>query len=407
MGEEKFSLSEDEDFFGMFYPLIADDDITDIDYNGADVWLTDSGNSRRQWEGKVTEEFVEQFTKRIANCVSKPFHKQQPILEAETDRLRITIVHESVARSGRCICIRKSLPYVRFDRETILRERYVTPEVLGLLVNCVKARMNLVFCGEPGVGKTECAKFFSGYIPGDERVITIEDNPEWHYGSLHPGRDCVELQISPRMDYSAAIKTCLRLNPKWIMLSETRSTEVVYLMEGFSTGVRGMTTLHTDDVRNIPDRMLNMAGNQRDARRMENDIYAFVDVGILLRRREMAGEDGRPQLRRYIDQVCFFTREDGQNRVSLVMDEGRLLTEELPGTVQQKFRNAGIEKPFQAFLDAESVKPASAKTVSVGLEAVEPMAMEPISAGIGPMAASSVVRTGYKGGTYYGTKAVV
>lgn len=347
MEDEKLSLEENEAFFGMFYPLISDDEITDIDYNGAAVWLTDSSNRRRQWEERLPEEFVEQFTKRIANCVSKPFHKQQPILEAETERLRITIVHESVARSGRCICIRKSLPYVRFDEEKMLREQYITPEMLALLINCVKARMNLVFCGEPGVGKTECAKFFSGYIPADERVITIEDNPEWHYGRLHPGRDCVELKISPRMDYAAAIKTCLRLNPKWIMLSETRSKEVVYLLEGFSTGVRGMTTLHTDDVRNIPDRMLNMAGAQRDAKRLENDIYAFVDVGILLRRREMARADGGMSLRRYVDQICFFTREAGENRVSMIMDEGVRITEELPQAVKKRLRNAGIEDPFQ------------------------------------------------------------
>lgn len=67
--------------------------------------------------------------------------------------------------------------------------------------------------------------------------------------------------------------------------------------------MRGMTTLHTDDVRNIPDRILNMLESRVDAERMENDIYQALDVGILIRKRR--NEDG--VVYRYIDQVCFST----------------------------------------------------------------------------------------------------
>ena len=159
------------------------------------------------------------------------------------------------------------------------------------------------------------AKFFSGFISPKERVITIEDTPEWHFKELHPQNDAVELRINDQMDYTGAIRTCLRLNPSWIMLSETRSSEVVYLIEGFSTGVRGITTLHTDDVRKIPDRMLNMAGNRRDARRFENDIYSFLDVGVLLSCREVREPDGTVAIRRYIDQICFLF-PGGRNQLS-------------------------------------------------------------------------------------------
>ena len=63
------------------------------------------------------------------------------------------------------------------------------------------------------------------------------------------------------------------------MLSEARSKEVKYLLQSWSTGVRGMTTLHTDDVRNIPDRILNMLESRVDAERMENDIYQALGYG--------------------------------------------------------------------------------------------------------------------------------
>lgn len=81
------------------------------------------------------------------------------------------------------------------------------------------------------------------------------------------------------------------------MLSEARSTEVKSLLECWSTGIRGFTTLHTDDVRKIPDRILNMMESRMDADRMENDVYSYVDVGILLRKKMSA--EGK--LYRYID----------------------------------------------------------------------------------------------------------
>lgn len=339
MNKRTILVEEEKDFFGPLSALVRDEKITDVDYNGQEVWITDSENERWMCEGmELSEAFVEQFTQRVANLVSKSFHKQCPILEAETDRLRITIVHESVALRGRCICIRKSPPYVRLTYQRIIESDYCDRGVLELLIRCVEEKKNIVVIGEPGAGKTELCKFLSGYIPMEERVITIEDTPEWHYGELHPGHDCVELRINPQLDYTGAIKTCLRLNPKWIMLSETRSVEVVHLLESLSTGVRGMTTLHTSDVRNIPDRMLNMAGSSRDATRFENDIYSFVDVGILVRRTERRRGKNDGQVRRYVDQVCFFSREEGENRIEMVVEDGRMRNTNLLSEIPMKER---------------------------------------------------------------------
>jgi pilus assembly protein CpaF len=105
-------------------------------------------------------------------------------------------------------------------RDSMIADGYCTKEILELLTNCVKARMNFVFCGEPGVGKTEGIKFFSQFIPANERVITIEDTPELHFREINPNNDCVELMVSDGFSYTKAIKTSLRQNPKWLMLSE-------------------------------------------------------------------------------------------------------------------------------------------------------------------------------------------
>lgn len=344
------------EYFGPFWKYVKNAKITDIDYNGKELWITDVENERYPVRDvRITAKFIEQFSHRIANEVSKPFNRKNNLLEAETDTLRISIVHESVAVTGRSICIRKSLPKVRLRAEQALREEYCPAPILALLVNCVLAKMNMVFCGEPGVGKTECAKFFSQFIPEHERVITIEDSPEWHYSKINQGKDCVEIQVGADFDYTKAIKTCLRQNPSWIMLSEARSVEVKSLLECWSTGIRGFTTLHTDDVRKIPDRILNMMESRYDANRLENDVYSYLDVGILLRKKKH--EDGR--IYRYMDQACFFTRENGVNATYLLVKDGDQLTEELPDSIREKLSHYGIEEAFKSpvlgrFLKAEA-----------------------------------------------------
>lgn len=330
--------------FGLLWPYVEDDKITDIDFNGRDLWITNTDNERIKVEDHgITKEFIEKFSHYIANNVSRAFNKVENLLEADTDTLRISIVHESAAISGRTVCIRKTLPAVRMTRESIIKDGYCSKDILELLTNCVKARMNFVFCGEPGVGKTEGIKFFSQYISGNERVITIEDTPELHYREINPDKDCVELIVSEGFSYTKAIKTSLRQNPKWLMLSEARSVEVKYLLESLSTGIRGFTTIHTDDARKIPDRILNMLESRIDADRMENDIYMFIDVGILIRKKQM--RDGK--VRRYIDQVCFFYRENGNNIIFPMVLNGELVKENIPKAIMEKFEQMEI-KPFES-----------------------------------------------------------
>lgn len=337
-----------KEYFGPLWKYISNEDITDIDYNGKEIWVTNVYNERYQVSQQYVEEyitpvFVEQFTQRIANVVSRQFNKRNPELEAETSQLRVTILHESVARSGRCISIRKTPPVIRITPEKAIREKFCSKEILALLINCVKSHMNFTYCGMPGIGKTECLKFFSQYIPANERVITIEDTMEIRYSKTNPKKDCIEIRVSEdTFGYADAIKACLRLNPKWIMLSEARSREVKFLLESWSTGVRGMTTLHTDDVRNVPDRILNMLESRVDADRMENDVYQALDVGVLVRKKT----DEEKVTQRYMDQICFYTREKGENKIEIVVFDGELITKNLPDSIMNIFKREGVTDPF-------------------------------------------------------------
>ena len=328
--------------FGVFEKYIKEPSVTDIDYNGTSLWITDFEKGRYQVREEVTEQFLSSFTHNISNCVNKQFNNANKVLEADTKELRISIIHDSAAMSGTSICIRKSPCFVRNTIESMLEEKYCQEEILHLLLNCVHARMNIVFGGEPGSGKTECAKFFMQFIPKEERVITIEDSLEIHYPEINPGADAVELRVGSGFTYTDAIKACLRQNPKWLMLSEARSVEVTSLLEQWSTGVNGFTTIHLDDLRKLPDRIQNMMDNVNDMERMENRIYRYVNVGILIR----CIENAEGSIKRYMDQLCFYSRESGNNKVYMIVKDGEIVSKELPEDIVKKFFHANIKEPF-------------------------------------------------------------
>lgn len=339
--------------FGPLWAYVEDESVTDIDWDGDSLWVERARGGRERVDlPEIDARFIDNFTQYVANHVAKPFNQVENTLSAETDTLRITVAHESLVPSGRCFSIRKSMPRLRFTVHEALREGYCSEEFMHFLVNCVTLHMNFAFCGEPGHGKTECAKFFSTFIQPSEKVITVEDTLEWHYKAINPGKRADEIKVNDNSDYTKAIKLALRLNPTWLMLSEARSTEVQYLIEGWSTGVHGMTTLHTNDVRNIPDRIVNMMERGIDADRMVNNIYAHLDIGILLEKEQ----DAKGRTIRKIRQAGVFRRDAGENTCDMIMEDGVFYRDLIPDYLMEQFRKAGIHNPMFSPLLSERIE---------------------------------------------------
>ncbi len=333
--------------FGPLYTLIEDENITDIDYNGRAVWTTDVDGARVRQNITLSKKFVDIFCNRIKNGMKNvEFNKVNPRLEAETFingiSLRIAVFHDAVAVTGTSICIRKTPPFARINMEDALESGYITPRMLSFVLNCVKGHLSIVISGEPGVGKTEFAKFLSTFIPNEERVITIEDNLEWHYAELKPDADSVALQVQPTMTHKEAIETCMRQGPKWMMIAEIRGNEVIDYINGITTGVVGITTIHTDDARNIPERMVNMSSDALSRDRLENDIYDFVNLGIQIRRRARNGEKEA----RFVDQFVIFAKEHGNNIRKVLFTNQKECEIEIPSRILDKLKNRGITDVF-------------------------------------------------------------
>ncbi len=355
----KFILSDTQ--YGPFLSFLKEDSITDIDYNGQELWTKDIHGIRKkvtdeQINEQLTPEFIRGFAQNIGNLVGKNLNPIDNIIEAETEELRITVLHDAIAVSGVCICIRKTPPMQRITPLIAIKERYCEKEVLHLLANCVKAKLNMVFCGEPGVGKTECAKFLTTFIPKEQKVVTVEDTRELHYREINPGKDCVELRVNEHFSYEDALKEVLRMNPNRVMLSEARSVEVKQLVECWTTGITGFTTLHTDDVRKIPDRILNMMPSRQDAERLANDVYVGMDVGVLLDTRY---DDVLEQNERYVSQVAFFSREEDRNICQFIVKNGKVEKDslkKLPESILKRMQKAGIRDVFYSEELEEQIK---------------------------------------------------
>lgn len=342
--QKKYLLKRQD--FGVLYPYLIEDKVTDINWNGKQLWIDDLERGRYMAAEILSVDFVERFVTLIANVTNQVINRTHPVMEAETEELRISIVHQSVAHTGTSLSLRKTPAIRRLKKGNLVEEGYCSEDVLSFLHQCIGAHFSIVICGLPGAGKTELLKYLTQFIPARERVITIEDVLEIHYQKINPNKDCVEMKVAENFTYMEAIKACLRQLPDWIILSEIRSTEIRYLLETLSTGASGITTIHTDDVRNIPERMKNMAGGYEDLKRIENDTYRYLDVGILVKK--IKGGDGK--ILRRIEQIALFERyargwEETINQIVMLIEDGKPVDSNLPCHISERFHEAGIVIP--------------------------------------------------------------
>ncbi|MCI8956092.1 MAG: type II/IV secretion system ATPase subunit [Eubacterium sp.] len=330
-------LSLPDRAFGDLLTYILDENITDINWSGG-LWINDLEKGRYKVEGFVLKDvFIQQFYTRISNLMNIQFNQNYPLLEAETDSLRISILHDSVTNTGISISIRKTPAVRRIKKDRLISEEYCTEEIDTFMENAIRAHCTVIVGGLPGVGKTEYIKYLTNYIPAYERVYTIEDNLELRYSAINPGKDCVEIKVSENFGYAEALKASKRQLPTWVLLAEARGEEVKYLLENISAGVHCLTTIHLDDASKIPDRLRNMGQNIN-----ENDVYSFVDIGVQLQSVVKQGE----KIKRKIIQVMCLSRNQEKNEKVMIYEDGKILTKNLPEDIMRKFKMAGIDNPF-------------------------------------------------------------
>lgn len=312
----KFEVSEE--LFKDLYPYIIDDDVTDIKWNGRDLWIDDLKRGRYRSDVKLTTKFLEILTTRISQYANAHFNLSEPSLQAETDELRIHAIHPF--RTGDktyILAIRKTPSVARLNRENIIEQGYADELTVELLAAMIRCHISGIIIGGVGSGKTELEKFLASFIPDNESCLTVEDTLEMKLPVLYPDKDISSVKIDKEYTAVEAIRDALRLLTKWLLIAEARGREIATILEGASTGCVAWTTIHTENTWEIPDRILQMAGPESDKESLDAVVHMFFNIGIRVSR--IVTPAG---ITRKIDQICFFDRENGTNISSVFMNDG-------------------------------------------------------------------------------------
>lgn len=299
--------------FGPLQQYLDNDDVTDISYsNGGQVWLkTLSHGIFRIENPDINNNFMEKLAFQCSNVVGHSFNAAHPFLDSEDAELRMNFIHESIARNGIACVIRKTPAKIRLEKNQILKDNYITEDIHDLLIHCVHGHCNIIVCGETGSGKTEFVKYLASHTRENEKLITIEDTLELHLDRIYPHRDIVAMKTNNVASYTDVLVSCMRQNPKWILLSEVRSAEAVTAARNsISSGHYILSTIHADKAVSIPNRMYSLMENSQDMDQFLKSIYRYIQIGVYIR-----GFQNKQTKRfvREIAEVCEFYVDEENN----------------------------------------------------------------------------------------------
>ncbi len=269
--------------FGPLKPLLDNDDITDISYcNAGQIWIRSlTQGSLRVEIPSCTPEFMEKLAFQCSNVMGTTFNNAKPFLDAESSELRLNFVDESIATNGIACVIRKTPAKIRLEKEKLLKDDYFTADIHDFLIKCVQGHCNILVAGETGSGKTEFVKYLASHTKESEKIITIEDTLELHLDRIFPQRDIVAMKTNNVASYTDVLVTCMRQNPKWILLSEVRSAEAVSAVRNsISSGHNILSTIHADKASAIPYRLYSLMETDLDVDQFLTTIYRYVQLGV-------------------------------------------------------------------------------------------------------------------------------
>ncbi len=269
--------------FGPLQPLLDNDDITDISYsNNGQVWLkTLSKGVYRIENTGIDNALMEKIAFQCSNTMGKSFNMANPFLDAESAELRMNFVHDSIAKNGIAVLIRKTPAKIRLQKEKIIEEDYIRLDIHDFLLKCVEGHCNILVSGETGSGKTEFIKYLAAHTKENEKIITIEDTLELHLDKIFPQRDIVAMKTNNIASYSDVLVTCMRQNPRWILLSEVRSAEAVMAVRNsISSGHNILSTIHADKAESIPSRLYSLLESNVDLEQFLRSIHRYVQLGV-------------------------------------------------------------------------------------------------------------------------------
>ena len=277
---------------GPLEPLLEDDTITDILINGPDtVFVERNGRLERAACRFNSAEHLMQIIDRVVSQVGRRIDEANPMVDARlADGSRFNAIIPPLALDGPMVSIRR-FGQRPLTSDELVRSGSVPKPMIDLLHAATKARLNILVSGGTGSGKTTLLNCMSGFIPDEQRIVTIEDAAELNLQQRHVVRletRPANLEGNGRITAEDLLRNALRMRPDRIVVGEIRGVEAVDMLQAMNTGHDGsMSTVHANSSRDALSRVETMVGmgmpNTSD-QRVREVISRALDVIVHLDR---------------------------------------------------------------------------------------------------------------------------
>jgi pilus assembly protein CpaF len=277
---------------GPLEPLLADQTVNDILVNGhRQVFVERSGRLELTPVRFKDDAHLKKIIEKIVSRIGRRIDESVPMVDARlADGSRVNAIIPPLAIDGPSLSIRK------FSKDPLqlhhlVEKRSLTPEIGELVKAIVQARLNVLISGGTGSGKTTLLNVLSGFIPNNERIVTIEDAAELQLRQEH----VVRLETRPaniegkgEIAQRELVRNALRMRPDRIILGEVRGAESLDMLQAMNTGHDGsLTTVHANSCRDALTRietLVSMAGLNLATKAMRHYVSSALDVIIQIAR---------------------------------------------------------------------------------------------------------------------------
>ncbi|HJQ75968.1 MAG TPA: CpaF family protein [Acidimicrobiia bacterium] len=349
--------------YGPIDPLLNDPEITEVMANGPyDIFYEKAGRILKSDVRFVDEVHLRRIIDKIVGQIGRRVDEATPMVDARLpDGSRVNAIIHPLAIGGPFLTIRKFAvdPYQEAD---LISFGTLTQRVADFLRACVRGRLNIIISGGTGSGKTTTLNVTSAYIPGDERIITVEDAAELqlhqeHVLTLESRPANIEGQGS--VTIRDLVKNTLRMRPDRIVVGEVRDAAALDMLQAMNTGHDGsLTTVHSNSPRDTLSRietMVLMAGFDLPVRAIREQISSAVDLVVHVARlrdgtrrvthvTEVEGMEGE-----IITLQDLFLFDYGMGVDDDGRYKGRLKATGIRPTFSEDLENQGIRLPADLF----------------------------------------------------------
>jgi pilus assembly protein CpaF len=268
--------------------LLNDPEITEIMINGPrQIYIEQKGKLTMSSVGFESNAQLLQVIDRIVSSIGRRIDESSPMVDARLkDGSRVNVIIPPLALTGPTMTIRK-FAAEKFTIDDLIRFDSITREMAEFMRAAVRSRLNVLVSGGTGSGKTTTLNIMSGFIPEDERIITVEDAAELQLHQDH----VVTLESRPanvegrgRVSIRDLVVNCLRMRPDRIVVGECRGGEALDMLQAMNTGHDGsLTTIHANtpqDTMNRLETLVLMAGAELPSRAIREQIASAIDIVV-------------------------------------------------------------------------------------------------------------------------------